>query len=207
MPTHPIPPVYDQNSRVLILGSFPSVKSREAAFFYGHPQNRFWKVLSAVLGCSEPQTVEDKKRLLLDHHIALWDVIASCEITGSSDSSIKNVLPNDVGLIHFCQWQNGRKALQQISEGQARPRGFLPALHITGQRRMGNRETHRILACHSTCERHLYDMRSPRTFQLLRRYTDPASLGGGCQGCRIVGHCPHRPQYRGRVACFYACCP
>ena len=99
MPTHPIPPVYDQNSRVLILGSFPSVKSREAAFFYGHPQNRFWKVLSAVLGCTEPQTVEDKKRLLCDHHIALWDVIASCEITGSSDSSIKNVLPNDVGLI------------------------------------------------------------------------------------------------------------
>ena len=99
MVNHPIPPVFDNRSRVLILGSFPSVKSREAGFFYGHPQNRFWRVLSKVLNCPEPATVEDKKQLLLEHKIALWDVIASCEITGSSDSSIKNVVPNDLRVI------------------------------------------------------------------------------------------------------------
>ena len=99
MITHPIPPVYDVNSRVLILGSFPSVKSREAGFFYGHPQNRFWKVLSAVLECPEPRTAEEKKQMLLSHHIALWDVIESCEIVGSSDSSIKDVKVNDLGMI------------------------------------------------------------------------------------------------------------
>lgn len=99
MTVHPIPPVYDANARVLILGSFPSVRSREIGFFYGHPQNRFWRVLSMVLGCPESRTVEDKKQMLLDHHIALWDVIASCEITGSSDSSIKNAVPNDLSVI------------------------------------------------------------------------------------------------------------
>lgn len=99
MTNHPIPPVYDANSRVLILGSFPSIKSREAGFFYGHPQNRFWRVLSSVFGCPVPQTVEDKKQMLLTYRIALWDVIASCEITGSSDSSIKNVTPNDLKII------------------------------------------------------------------------------------------------------------
>ncbi len=93
---HPFPPLYDADSRVLILGSFPSVKSREAMFFYGHPQNRFWRVLAALLGCAVPQTVEEKAAMLHAHHIALWDVIASCEITGSSDSSIKNARPNDL---------------------------------------------------------------------------------------------------------------
>ena len=96
MVTHPIRPVYDEKSRILILGSFPSVKSREAAFFYGHPQNRFWKVLAAVFECDIPDTVEEKKIFLLTHRIALWDVIASCEITGSSDASIRNVVPNPV---------------------------------------------------------------------------------------------------------------
>ncbi|MDD6012647.1 MAG: DNA-deoxyinosine glycosylase [Oscillospiraceae bacterium] len=96
MPQHPIPPLYDQNSKVLILGSFPSVKSREQMFFYGHPQNRFWKVLSAVMGVETPKTIEEKSRFLHTNHIALWDVIASCDITGSSDSSIKNVVPNDL---------------------------------------------------------------------------------------------------------------
>ena len=96
---HTIAPVYDENSRILILGSFPSVKSREAAFFYGHPQNRFWRVLAAVLGEETPQTAAEKKSLLLRHGVALWDVIASCEITGSSDSSIKNVVPNDLNRI------------------------------------------------------------------------------------------------------------
>ena len=97
--SHPIPPVYDQNSSILILGSFPSVKSRESAFFYAHPQNRFWKVLCAVLNEPLPQTVAEKKQLLLTHRIALWDVIASCEITGSADSTIKNALPNDLAPI------------------------------------------------------------------------------------------------------------
>lgn len=96
MIAHPIPPVYDANSRVLILGSFPSVKSREAGFFYGHPQNRFWRVLAAVFEREVPLTVAEKKQLLLDNGVALWDVIGSCEIAGSSDSSIRNVAVNDV---------------------------------------------------------------------------------------------------------------
>ena len=99
MLTHPFPPLYNHASKILILGSFPSVKSREQKFFYGHPQNRFWKVVSAVLGCETPDTIEEKKAFLLEHGIALWDVIASCEITGSSDTSIKNVIPNDISEI------------------------------------------------------------------------------------------------------------
>lgn len=96
---HNIPPVFDENSTVLILGSFPSVKSRESEFFYGHPQNRFWRVTAAVFSRPVPQTVEEKKAFLLENHIALWDVLASCEITGSADSSIKNAVPNDIGII------------------------------------------------------------------------------------------------------------
>lgn len=96
---HPIEPVYNENSRILILGSFPSVRSREVGFFYGHPQNRFWRVLSELYGETLPDTVAQKKDLLLRHGIALWDVIASCDIVGSSDSSIKNVVPNDVNRI------------------------------------------------------------------------------------------------------------
>ena len=96
MPQHPFPPLYDKNSKVLILGSFPSVKSREQMFFYGHPQNRFWKVVSAVMNTDTPVTVEEKSDFLHANHIALWDVIASCNITGSSDSSIKNVVANNL---------------------------------------------------------------------------------------------------------------
>ena len=96
---HPIEPVYDADSKILILGSFPSVKSREEMFFYGHPQNRFWRVLEAVFERPVPRTVEEKRELLLSEGVALWDVIASCEITGSSDSSIKNVVPNDLRRI------------------------------------------------------------------------------------------------------------
>ncbi len=99
MEIHNIPPLYDKDSEILILGSFPSQKSREAQFFYGHPQNRFWHVLAAVLGCKVPETIEEKRQMLLCHHIALWDVIASCEIVGSSDSSIKNAVPNDISLV------------------------------------------------------------------------------------------------------------
>ena len=96
---HGIEPVFDRNSRVLILGSFPSVKSRESGFFYGHPQNRFWRTLAAVLKTDGPRTVEEKRAFLLANGIALWDVIASCEIEGSSDSSIRNAIPNDVERI------------------------------------------------------------------------------------------------------------
>lgn len=96
---HTFMPVYDENSKILILGSLPSVKSREAGFYYGHPQNRFWKVLAALLSCPVPETVEEKKRMLLTHHIAVWDVIESCDIIGSSDSSIKNVVPADIGKL------------------------------------------------------------------------------------------------------------
>lgn len=96
---HPFGPLYDQNSRVLILGSFPSVKSREQNFYYGHPQNRFWKVIAAVFGCPVPQTIEEKKRLILSNRLALWDSIASCDIAGSSDASIRNARTNDISLI------------------------------------------------------------------------------------------------------------
>ncbi len=96
---HPIPALYDEYSKVLILGSFPSVKSREQAFFYGHPQNRFWRVLSRVLGEPMPASVEEKSALAHKHGIALWDVIASCDIEGSSDASISNVVVNDLSKI------------------------------------------------------------------------------------------------------------
>ena len=97
--SHSFEPVFDGNSEVLILGTFPSVKSRENHFYYGHPQNRFWKVLAAVTGCAVPRTVEEKKEFLLGQHIAVWDVIAQCDIIGSSDSSIKNVVPADLSVI------------------------------------------------------------------------------------------------------------
>ena len=96
---HEIPPVYNGNSETLILGSFPSVASREEGFFYAHPQNRFWKVTAAVFGDDVPKSIEDKKAFLHKNHIALWDVIASCDIEGSADSTIKNVVPNDLDAI------------------------------------------------------------------------------------------------------------
>ena len=99
MIVHPIPPLYGKNSKILILGSFPSVKSREAEFFYGHPQNRFWAVIAAVLGKEKPKTIEEKKRLILENDLALWDVIGSCEIVGSADSTISNVTANDLSVI------------------------------------------------------------------------------------------------------------
>lgn len=96
---HPIPPLFDENSETLILGSFPSVKSREAMFFYGHPQNRFWRLLALLFEAEPPRTVEEKKALILSHRLALWDSIHSCTITGSSDSSVKDVVPNDLSVI------------------------------------------------------------------------------------------------------------
>ena len=94
--THPFPPLYDKNSEVLILGSFPSVKSRETQFFYGHPQNRFWKVIANIFHETIPVSIDEKKKLILRNHLALWDVISECEITGSSDASIKNAKANDI---------------------------------------------------------------------------------------------------------------
>ena len=93
---HPFPPTWDEHSEILILGSFPSVKSREMAYFYGHPQNRFWRLIAALYEDDTPQTVEERRAFLLRHHIALWDVIASCTIVGSSDSSIRDAVPNDI---------------------------------------------------------------------------------------------------------------
>ena len=97
--THTFGPLYDEESRVLILGSFPSVKSREANFFYGHPQNRFWKVIAAITDNPVPVSIEEKKALLHGSHIALWDTIYQCDIIGSSDSSIRNVTPTDLSVI------------------------------------------------------------------------------------------------------------
>lgn len=97
--THTFGPLYDKDSKILILGSFPSVKSREAGFFYGHPQNRFWKVIAALTGSAVPQTIDEKKALLFAKHIALWDTIYQCDIIGSSDSSIRNVTPTDLHRI------------------------------------------------------------------------------------------------------------
>lgn len=113
--THTFEPVFDENSRVLILGSFPSVKSRENRFYYGHPQNRFWKVTAGIFECDVPVTIEEKKQFLLKNHIAVWDVIASCDIVGSSDSSIRNVTGNDMSVILRetnvrCIFTNGDKA-------------------------------------------------------------------------------------------------
>ena len=96
---HPIPPLYDAQSRILILGSFPSIKSREAMFFYGHPQNRFWKLLARLLKEQAPTSIEEKRALALGHHIALWDSIRSCTIIGSSDRSVRDVVPNDLSVI------------------------------------------------------------------------------------------------------------
>lgn len=99
MEHHNIEPVFDKDSKILILGSFPSVKSREAQFFYHHPQNRFWKILGNIFEDTIPETITEKKNFLLKHHIALWDVIESCDIKGSSDSSITNVKVNDLNKI------------------------------------------------------------------------------------------------------------
>ena len=96
---HPFPPLFDAASETLILGSFPSVKSREAMFFYGHPQNRFWKLIALLYGEEPPVTTEEKSSLILRHHLALWDSIRSCTIIGSSDSSVRDVTPNDFSPI------------------------------------------------------------------------------------------------------------
>ncbi|MCI8524764.1 MAG: DNA-deoxyinosine glycosylase [Oscillospiraceae bacterium] len=132
--SHPIPPLYDGASRVLILGSFPSVQSRAGMFFYHHPQNRFWQVLSAVLGCETPASVPDKRMMLLAHGVALWDVIARCDIEGSADATIRAVEPTDLRPILaaapirriFC---NGGTAWKLYQKHQF-PRVGIPAIQL-----------------------------------------------------------------------------
>ena len=114
---HSFEPVYDKASEILILGTLPSVKSRENNFYYGHKQNRFWKVLATLLKEPVPDTIEEKKAMLLAHRIALWDVIQSCDIKGSSDSSIKNVVPCELEKVLSSSpirqiYANGGKAWQ-----------------------------------------------------------------------------------------------
>ena len=113
--THSFEPIYNEDSEILILGTLPSVKSRESQFFYGHPRNRFWNLIATLTDEPLPVGIEEKKSLLLAHHIAVWDVIASCDIEGSSDSSIKNVTPTDLKqILDHCQirqiYANGNKA-------------------------------------------------------------------------------------------------
>ena len=96
---HTFEPVYDEYSEILILGTFPSVKSRGNNFYYGHPQNRFWKVIANINNVPVPESIDEKRKLLLDLHIAIWDVVASCSISGSSDSSIKDVTANDISKL------------------------------------------------------------------------------------------------------------
>lgn len=132
--THTFSPIYDEDSRILILGSFPSVKSRENHFYYGHSQNRFWKVLAKVLETDVPQTIEEKKELLLKNHIAIWDVIASCNIVGSSDISIRDVEVNDFSKIlkesHIQTiYVNGGKAYE-LYHKYAEPKTGLSAIKL-----------------------------------------------------------------------------
>lgn len=137
---HTFEPVYNENSRILILGSFPSVKSRENDFYYGHPQNRFWRLMARLLSEPLPNTIEEKKTMLLRHRIAIWDVIAVCDIKGSSDSSIRNVTPADLNRVlqaadiekiiangstafslykKYCEAQTGREAVKCPSTSPA----------------------------------------------------------------------------------------
>lgn len=129
---HNFDPVYNEHSKILILGSFPSVKSREAAFFYGHPQNRFWPLLARLLKEEKPETIEEKKKLILKYHIALYDAAEACEIDGSSDVSMKNIIPSDLTPIFekanilqiFC---NGRKSYDIVTKKMKREAILLPS--------------------------------------------------------------------------------
>ena len=132
MQVHPFDPIYDEDSRILILGTFPSVKSREVQFYYGHPRNRFWKTLAALLQTDFPQTVEEKIRFLKTHHIALWDTCAACDIDGSADATIRRTVPNDIRPILkaadiraiFC----GGKTAGRLYEKYIFPQTGIPAI-------------------------------------------------------------------------------
>lgn len=96
MINHPFKPIYSKYSKILILGSFPSVKSRQQNFYYAHPQNRFWKLIAKIYKANIPNNIEEKKKLILNNNLAIWDVIKSCEIEGSADSSIQNIEVSDI---------------------------------------------------------------------------------------------------------------
>lgn len=132
---HPFEPFFDRQSRILILGSFPSVASRAQGFYYGHPQNRFWRVTAAVFGSAVPVTIEEKKIFLRNNHIALWDVVCECEIVNSEDSTIKAVIPSDLSRItDRCDikriFVNGKKALsiyERMLESKYGKTTYLPS--------------------------------------------------------------------------------
>jgi hypoxanthine-DNA glycosylase len=118
---HPFEPIYDAESSILILGTMPSVKSREAGFYYANPRNAFWRIIASICGCTVPATDDDKKQMLLKNHIALWDVCKKCDIKGSDDSSIKNEVPTDIpGLLRKTSirtiYANGTKAFDQYNK-------------------------------------------------------------------------------------------
>ena len=114
---HPFPPVYNSESRILILGSFPSAASRAQEFYYGHPRNRFWPLLAALLDEADPQSIQEKKKMLLRHHIALYDAVTACTITGSADARMQSIIPADLsGIFREAPIQavfaNGTKAYE-----------------------------------------------------------------------------------------------
>lgn len=128
---HTIAPIYDENSKILILGTMPSPKSRSAGFYYSHPQNRFWKTIAQVLDVQTPATIEEKTNLLLAHGIALWDVLAACKISGADDSSIKDAVVNDFTkifeLANICAvFTTGKKATQLFEKHCERKYGYKP---------------------------------------------------------------------------------
>ena len=125
---HTFDPVFNTESKILILGSFPSVKSRENNFFYGRPQNRFWKVMAKVLEWEVPKTIEEKRKMLLENHVAVWDVTASCRILGSSDTSIKDVVVNDFSKI----LENSKVERINVNGGKAYELYHKYAENVTG---------------------------------------------------------------------------
>ena len=119
---HPFEPVWDENARILILGSFPSVRSRENGFYYGHPQNRFWPLLARLYGEAVPADARERRAFVLGHGVALWDSIESCRISGSSDAAIRDARPNDIAwllqrtnITHiFCNGQQSFRIFQRF---------------------------------------------------------------------------------------------
>ena len=129
-----IPPVFDEHSTVLILGTMPSPKSREAGFYYAHPQNRFWPVLSALFGEPVPETTAQRRDFALHHRIALWDVLAQCDIEGAADSAIKNPAPNDIAALLCCSEIRtvftAGKAATRLYKRLCEPVGCPPAMEL-----------------------------------------------------------------------------
>lgn len=132
--THPFAPVWGANSRALVLGTFPSVQSRQNGFYYGHPQNRFWLVIAQLCQAPVPATIAQKRALLLNNRIALWDVLMQCDITGSADATIRNPMPNDIAaLLHKAPiravFANGQAAAA-LYRRHAEPLSGLPAITL-----------------------------------------------------------------------------